>query len=153
MNDETNENGSAGAAVADVTPQRASAAAPRRRRCSDEVLAKALREAGGWISAAAKAVGMKPSAVSMRIARNPALKEVVDDVRETQLDMVENALMLNIQENRDQRAIEFYLKCRGRARGWIEQTQSEVTVKPSVAQKFTRAELLDMAGVVEAPKP
>lgn len=44
MNDETNENGGAGAAVADVTPQRASAAAPRRRRVSDEVLAKALRE-------------------------------------------------------------------------------------------------------------
>lgn len=152
MNDETNENGGAGAAVADVTAQRASAGAPKRRRVSDEVLAHALREAGGWISAAAKAVGMNPSAVSMRIARKPALKVVVDDARETQLNMVENALMDNIQ-NHDQRAIEFYLKCRGRDRGWIEQTQSEVTVKPSVAQKFTRAELLDMAGVVEAPKP
>ena len=142
------EDAAGGAAVRDVTSQRAR----KRRRVSDEALVAALRDNGGFISTAAKACGLSPSAISMRIARNPKLKEAVDEIRNAQLDMVEDALIQNIK-NRDQRAIEFYLKCRGKERGWVEQTASEVTVKASAGTKFTRAELLQIAGASEASAP
>ena len=152
MNGETDEvvedAAAGGAAVRDVTSQRAR----KRRRVSDEALVAALRANGGYISTTAKACGLSPSAISMRIARNPKLKEAADEIRNAQLDMVENALMLNIQ-NRDQRAIEFFLKCRGKERGWVEQTASEVTVKASAGTKFSRAELLEIAGATEASAP
>ena len=146
-----NENESetdGGADVREVTGQRER----KRRRVTDEALADALRRNGGWVSKAARACGLTPSAVSMRIARNPKLKAAVADIREEALDDVEDALMARIRAG-DERAIEFFLKCRGRERGWVEKVEFEGAVRPGASKKFTRAELLDMAGAIEAPKP
>lgn len=79
----------------------------------------AIRKAGGFISHAAKQLGISQPALSKRIGRSARLKQVLDDTREQYLDLAESKLLKKIQDE-DLGAICFYLKCKGKERGYIE---------------------------------
>ena len=86
----------------------------------------ALRNAAGMVTAAARALGCSPKTVYRYIERSPTLKDVLEEVREKHLDIAEAQLLKAIRDG-DLRAVMFYLRCQGKARGWHE--RMDVTVQ------------------------
>jgi hypothetical protein len=57
------------------------------------------------------------------------LKDIVCEITETEIDYVEGKLH-ELIDSKNLNAILFYLKCKGRDRGWIERSDLSVDVKP-----------------------
>ncbi len=86
---------------------------------SEKQIKQALKAKAGFISQAAEALGVTYQAIYDRIKRSDDLGEYYRQIRETQLDMAESQLLKLIREG-DLGAICFFLKCQGKARGYIE---------------------------------
>jgi len=87
---------------------------------------KALENAGGFQSHAAKQLGITQQAVNDRIKKSPYLQAKLHSIRESYLDLAEIELLKLMKEG-NLGALCFYLKCQGKHRGYIERT--EVTGK------------------------
>ena len=87
---------------------------------------KALRNNLGHISNSCQAVNICRKTYYLWIDKDPDFKEDVDHVKESLLDMAECKLLENI-ENNENIAIIFYLKTKGKQRGYIEKQEVEVT--------------------------
>ena len=90
------------------------------RHHSDLEIIKALAKSRGFVSGAAKVLGMSSRRIYERIQASEALNQALKDIREENLDMAENKL-LDAVEKRQAWAVCFYLKCQGKKRGYIEQ--------------------------------
>ena len=103
-----------------------------------EQVAEALRETAGIRSAAARKLGCSPSTITNYVERHPDLSKVESDIVESNLDKAETQLLKAIASG-NLTAIIFYLKCKGKHRGYIERTQIEgkgggpVLVKPDLS--------------------
>lgn len=95
---------------------------------TNEQIAEALQKAGGFVSHAAKQLGVVNSAIHNRIARSPELKAILDDARCTHLDLAEVEL-LKAMKRGEAWAVCFFLKCQGKGRGYIERQAVEHTGK------------------------
>jgi hypothetical protein len=119
--------------------------APKPKRAStgtpEETIAEALRASGGFYSAAGKMLGITNRGVGYRVKRSPYLQEVVKEVKESLLDIAETQLLKHIKSG-NMTALIFFLKCRGKDRGYIERSEidqkitagSGVLVVPGVAE-------------------
>jgi hypothetical protein len=96
----------------------------RRSKITDEVFISTLIKTNGFISQAAKILNVSTQAVYKRIQENPHIKSVVIDIQEQSLDFVENQLFKKIKDG-ELSAIIFYLKCKGKKRGYTERTTLE----------------------------
>lgn len=94
------------------------APAPHRNH-SIEDYAKALKKANGFISVAAKALGLSYTAVQQRVKKTPELQEIIDECKEGLLDLAECKLVSAIKDTQPW-AVCFYLKCQGKDRGYVE---------------------------------
>ena len=122
-------------------PRDATGATPKKGAVTlpDATIAEELDKAMGNVSHAARVLGMTRCALHKRIARTPALQEVLDDARETMIDCAENALYQSIVGNQGW-AVCFALKTLGRKRGYIERQEIEHSGKIDVT-KLTDEEL------------
>jgi hypothetical protein len=88
------------------------------------------------VSVAARTVGMTRNGFDMMIKRHPTLMQAKEEAREEMLDTAENKLADLIEEG-NLGAIIYYLKCQGKARGYVENIQiSDVTEK--AADRLTK---------------
>ena len=92
----------------------------------------ALRATGGFVSQAAKKLGISQSAVSNRLAKSEYLRKIREEIEESYLDLAESKLIKKIN-NDESGPIFFYLKCKGKKRGYIENHNLEVTTKDGAA--------------------
>lgn len=99
---------------------------PKKYKFTIEEIAKALDECKGFITLAAKRLGCHYVTIENYIKRYDELKDIVKHIQEHHLDMAEFKLLKKIDEG-DLGAICFYLKCKGKARGYIE--RQEITGK------------------------
>ena len=90
-----------------------------------EQIENALRATGGFVSYAAKELNVTQSAISQRVKASPHLQKVQKEISEQYLDLAESKLLKKIKKQEDLGAICFYLKCKGKGRGYIE--RQEVT--------------------------
>lgn len=121
---------------------------------SKEDILKELEERNGIVSIACKAIGLARSTFYKWLNDDPEFKTAVDDIQEVALDFVESKLMEKINgvqvkkgETDDgedvvydlppsDTAIIFYLKTRGKKRGYIERSELEhLTPIPVVWQE------------------
>lgn len=110
---------------------------------SKEDILKELEKRNGIVSIACKAIGLARSTFYKWLNDDPEFKAAVDDIQEVALDFVESKLMEKIngvqvkkgetEEGEDvvydlppsDTAIIFYLKTRGKKRGYIERNELE----------------------------
>ena len=93
-----------------------------------------LRASGGFISQAAKKLGVTQQAISDRIRKSEQLQQARKEIDESYLDLAESKLVNKINKE-DLGAICFYLKCKGKDRGYVERQEINVNAKHSLDKK------------------
>lgn len=91
----------------------------RRPALKIEEIQEALRKSGGFINKTAEMLGVTGSCISNRLARSKVLRDTRREVEESLLDLAESKLIEGIKSG-DKACIFFYLKCKGKHRGYIE---------------------------------
>ena len=96
----------------------------RSRALTDDEIANALRKHHGFQWLAAEELGVMPQTISAAIAKSPYLQQTYLDLNEKKLDEAEKTLRELILEEKNIAAVAFYLKCKGKRRGYIEVEQN-----------------------------
>lgn len=107
-----------------------------------ETVIAALKATNGNVSETAKRLGYSRAGLAARIRRDPELKQVIKDCRETIVDIAESALLVAVTKGQ-QWAVQFALKTIGRRRGYREQ----VDVQPVGGQVHVHEEIVDVTPV------
>ena len=92
-------------------------------------LMDAMRKSGGNISFSCKKAGISRTVFYEWMKEDPELATASKDVEEEQIDFVESKLMQRISEN-DMTGIIFFLKTKGKGRGYIENQRHEIMNAP-----------------------
>ena len=95
-----------------------------------EQVAEALRNSAGIYTMAGIQLGCCGNTVSNFIKKHPELLELIEQVTEQNLDLAEVELLKQIKEG-NIAAIIFYLKTKGKHRGYVERQQVQA-VMPSL---------------------
>lgn len=83
---------------------------------------EAIRKGGGYVSAAARHLGCSTQTIYNYIDRFPEVADAKRDIEERQLDTAEIALLDAIAKS-ELTAIIFYLKTKGKRRGYVERQE------------------------------
>lgn len=95
----------------------------------------ALTRTLGIVTSAARAVGIDRRTHTNWVNEDPDYAAAVADIQEQALDRVETALFKKV-EDLDTASIIFYLKTKGKARGYVERVQTqEVKAEPFVLER------------------
>lgn len=89
----------------------------------------ALQASAGIYSHAAAKLGCAPNTVKNYVHRHKRVRKALDEILERNVDLAETQLlrMIRDQEHRGHvAAVIFYLKTKGRDRGYIERTENAV---------------------------
>ena len=89
-----------------------------------KAIIEALEKSLGIVTMACKSVGISRSAFYLWIAEDKEFKKAVDDIQDIALDFAESHLHKQIKDNSTAATI-FYLKTKGKKRGYIERTEIE----------------------------
>ena len=100
-----------------------------------EAVAAALVEAEGNLSAVARRFGVSRASVQELVGKRPTLQRVLKDCREGMTDDAETALSKAVRGG-EAWAVCFYLKCQGKARGYVE--RPEPTTDTAAVDAFLR---------------
>lgn len=109
-----------------------------QRERTKELFLAALKNTNGNISKALVQMGDNaPSRAAIYLWRkdDEDFDHAVDEVSEIVLDMAESALLKAIQEG-DTTAIIFYLKTKGKKRGYTEKSESEIKITKEIDVNF-----------------
>ena len=90
---------------------------------------KHFKEGHGIITYACGNTGISRRTYYNWIEKDPKFKEAVDEVAEEVIDRVESKHLTKINDE-DLTAIIFYLKTKGKSRGYVEMVENKVTVNP-----------------------
>lgn len=100
---------------------------PRRRSYTDDEIEEALQKAHGLVSVAARILSKTGKRITRQgienfISKSERLKQVCEEEDANLLDFAENKLFELIKTG-DKTAILFYLKCKGKGRGYVERQE------------------------------
>jgi predicted house-cleaning noncanonical NTP pyrophosphatase (MazG superfamily) len=84
-------------------------------------LIKAFKECMGIIKCACEKVGTTRQNFNTHYRKDEEFKKAIDDILEEQIDYVESKMLNGIEKGND-KLIQFYLRTRGKHRGWGEST-------------------------------
>ncbi len=104
---------------------------PKKETYSLKTVADALRATGGLKAEAARKLMCHPTTISHYIKRHPELEKVCQEAAEATLDLAEAQLIENIRQGKEP-SIFFYLKCKGKSRGFVEKDQA-VTLEAMIS--------------------
>jgi len=92
------------------------------RKFTTEQVEQALRSSGGFVTYAAKQLGCHYITVLQYLKRSAYLRAVRKELDESYLDLTEVELIKKVKTG-DLGAICFYLKCKGKRRGYVERLE------------------------------
>ena len=105
-------------------------------RLPKQTIINAIVNSDGMISRAARLLQVAPWNLSKFLSKDKQLKQLLTSVAEADIDFAESRLKDKIRMG-DNTAIIFYLKCKGRHRGWIDvQTDKRREQSPPVTFKY-----------------
>lgn len=112
----------------------------RRYGTKLSVIEDTLQKSMGNISVAARSLGMTRNALYQRIRRTPQLKTILDDARESLVDVAESALYSAVTK-KEGWAVCFTLKTIGKSRGYIERTELIQRTEETPLEEMSDVEL------------
>lgn len=115
-----------------------------------KALLEALEKSLGVVTTACKSVGLDRGTFYRYYNEDAAFKALVDDLENVALDFAESQLHKQIQRGEVSSTI-FYLKTKGKHRGYIEKSQTEVTGKDGGAIETTTQIIIQGAKGNEPP--
>jgi len=89
---------------------------------SKKQLEDVLRSVGGIQAAAARKLGISRQAINKRVRGDAKLSAICDEVVEVNVDLAESKLLTAIKDG-NMTAVIFYLKTKGKARGYVERQE------------------------------
>jgi hypothetical protein len=113
------------------------------RKFTEEQVATALRKSAGLQSAAAKILGCAESTLHNYMETFPGLRDVQREIIDQHLDMAEGKLLGAIK-NGNMTAIIFYLKCKGKHRGYVDRAVVDVRGSLSIGPDLSGASIEDL---------
>lgn len=106
------------------------------RQTKKQKLLKALEESHGVVTNACRKAGVSRAQYYRYLEADEKFRNQVDDIQEAAIDFVESALFKQIKEGNITGQI-FYLKTKGKNRGYIEKTQVQQETTGSIQFDFT----------------
>lgn len=100
-----------------------------KKKERQELFLTHFRESHGIVSYACQKVGITRACYYKWKESDPGFKERADEIEEETIDNVESKLYEAIDKG-DLTAIIFYLKTKGKKRGYVEKTEIDTTVNP-----------------------
>lgn len=116
-----------------------------KTRINKERMLKALEENLGIVTSAAKQADVSRAHHYTWMANDPEYKAQVDALENMTLDVVENQLMNLIKEG-DVKAVLFYMRTKGRSRGYVERTELTGKDGADLAPKEIKLTVPDASG-------
>jgi len=107
----------------------------RTSRVTTKQCVEAIHNSGGFITPAAKQLNISQAALSKRIKKSKALQQALAETKEQYLDLAETQLIKAVRD-REAWAICFYLKCKGKDRGYVEKRQISVDDSKPITFKY-----------------
>lgn len=98
-----------------------------RLKLSHKEIATIYQKKGGNVSATCHALNISRTQFYRMKNESEELAEMLGDVDESLIDFAESKLMEHIQEG-DTQTLMFFLKTKGKKRGYVEKTESDVNV-------------------------
>lgn len=89
----------------------------RPEKFTAEQAAEALMRSGGVVAAAARALGVTRSTLHSYINKYATVRAAYEEANETNLDIAEGKLLEQVRAG-DPKQIRFYLRTKGRSRGY-----------------------------------
>jgi transposase-like protein len=93
-----------------------------------EALIDAMEKSLGIVTKACKAVDVQRSTYYKWLKEDEEFKKAIDSIQDVALDFVESKLHEQIKDNNTPATI-FYLKTKGKGRGYIERSEVDHTTK------------------------
>ncbi len=81
------------------------------------------------VSTACTHIGISRNCFYSWKKEDPVFSEIIEDIEESNVDFAETMLMKNIREQKETSII-FYLKTKGKSRGYIEAVENNVSINP-----------------------
>jgi hypothetical protein len=100
---------------------------PKRDMPTDQQIGVALQRSYGLRYIAAQNLGVACSTITRRVDNSPELQTLLHESAEAGLDVAESALMQAVKAGKSW-AVCFYLKCKGKARGYMERQEIAAVV-------------------------
>lgn len=94
-----------------------------------EKIAEIYKKKGCNITAACAALNITRQTFYTRKAKSKKLQELIDEADESLLDFAESKLVEHINNN-DITSLIFFLKTKGKKRGYVERTEHDVNANP-----------------------
>lgn len=92
-------------------------------------LLNAYDKSMGNVSSACRTVNVSRETFYRFKREDPLFSERVTEIDETNLDFAETVLLKNIREGKETSLI-FFLKTKGRDRGYVERVENDITINP-----------------------
>ena len=89
----------------------------------------ALKNNNGNISEACQSINIGRRTYYSWIEKDESFKQDAEDAQESLIDLAESKLVENIKDN-DNTSIIFFLKTKGKKRGYIEKQEVDTTIRP-----------------------
>jgi len=96
------------------------------KRPKNKVIIGILEKSGGLLKPAATKLKVDRRSLYNWINEDTELQEALETIRESMLDMTEGQMFKLIQEGNGD-MIKFHLKTRGKHRGYIEKSETDIT--------------------------
>jgi AcrR family transcriptional regulator len=98
-----------------------------KKRFTDKDIIDSLEASGGLVAEASKLLGLSRRNFYYRFKKKPEKwQQVREDIANRNLDIAESKLMENIKQGKEA-SIFFYLKCKGKGRGYVEKQEIDMT--------------------------
>lgn len=109
----------------------------KKRQQTAKKIIKAIEGSHGLLTIAAQKCGLNRSTVWRYVQDYPSVKKAVEEAQEVMLDFAESKLYKKIDDG-DMTAIIFYLKTRGKHRGYVERQEIEIPSEIKVNVNYVK---------------
>ncbi len=107
-----------------------------------KAMIEALEKSLGIVTTACKLVDISRETHYRWLREDEDYKQAVEDIADIALDFAESMLHTQIKD-KDTSATIFYLKCKGKKRGYIEKTEQDINLRGSVQINFEKSDGCD----------